>query len=51
MPEHDLPPFNPTKMVFPVLKQVFPTLLASDIVSVQPMTAPLTIEALPHKTE
>lgn len=30
-----------TKFVFPVLRRVFPSLIANDIVSVQPMTAPI----------
>lgn len=30
-----------TKFVFPVLRRVFPTLIANEIVSVQPMTAPV----------
>lgn len=30
-----------TKFVFPVLRRVFPTLIANEIVSVQPMTAPI----------
>ena len=41
------PPRDPNIFVFPVIKQVFPTLLASDIVGVQPMTAPLTIGSPP----
>jgi hypothetical protein len=45
------PPRDPNIFTFPVIKQVFPTLSASDIVGVQPMTGPLTIEPLPHKTE
>jgi hypothetical protein len=32
------PPRDPNVLTFPVVKQVFPTLLASDIVGVQPMT-------------
>lgn len=30
-----------TKFVFPVLRQVFPNLIAHDLVSVQPMNAPI----------
>jgi len=30
-----------TKFIFPVLRRVFPNLIANDIVSVQPMTAPI----------
>ena len=30
-----------TKFVFPVLRRVFPNLIAPEIVSVQPMTAPV----------
>lgn len=45
------PPRDPNVFTFPVIKQVFPTLSAADIVSVQPMTGPLTIPVLPHKTE
>lgn len=30
-----------TKFIFPVLRRVFPNLIANDIVSVQPMTAPV----------
>jgi len=43
------PPRDPNVFTFPVLRQAFPTLIAADIVSVQPMTAPLTIEALPYR--
>lgn len=32
---------NFTKFIFPVLRRVFPNLIANDIVSVQPMTAPV----------
>ena len=30
-----------TKFIFPVLRRVFPNLIANEIVSVQPMTAPV----------
>jgi hypothetical protein len=45
------PPRDPNIFTFPVIARRFPTLLASDIVSVQPMSGPLTIGLLPHKTE
>jgi hypothetical protein len=45
------PPRDPNVLTFPRIAQVFPTLLAADIVGVQPMTGPLTIAGLPHKTE
>lgn len=35
----DVGPF--TKFIFPILRRVFPNLIAQDIVSVQPMTAPV----------
>lgn len=44
-------PRDPNLFIFPRLNRVFPTLVAADIVDVQPMTGPLTIGLLPHKTE
>lgn len=35
------PPRDPNVLTFPLIKQVYPTLLASDITAVQPMTVDL----------
>ena len=37
------PPRDPNVLTFPVIAQRFPTLLASDIVAVQPMSQPIAL--------
>ena len=39
-----------TKFIFPVLRRVFPNLIANEIVSVQPMTAPVGAVFLPKQS-
>lgn len=45
------PERDPNVLVLPLIAKVFPTLLAQDIASVQPMTAPLTMEVISSRTK